>query len=71
LKDAWGALGLASLAVEGYVLGILVCSEWLERKESSEFGGFEVDSSEGTIRRGYSTSGAFGFFASLQLGEAS
>jgi hypothetical protein len=63
--------GLASLAVEGYVLGILVRSEWLERRESGESGGFEVDSSEGAIRRGYSMSGAFGFFASLQLGEAS
>jgi hypothetical protein len=71
LKDTWVAPGLANLAVEGCVLGILVRSKWLERRESDESGGFEVDSSEGAIRRGYSMSRAFGFFASLQLGEAS
>jgi hypothetical protein len=70
LKDTWVTLGLASFAVEGYVLGILVHSEWLERRENDESGRFEVDSSVETIRRGYSTSGAFRFFASLQLGEA-
>src|SRR4030081_4081143 len=68
LEGAGIATGLASLAVEGCVLGILVRSEWLERRESGESGGFEVNSSEGTIRRGYSTSGAlrFGFLASVQ-----
>ena len=71
LKDAWVAPRLASLAVEGCVLGILVRFEWLERRESGESGGFEVNSSEGAIRRAYSTSGVFGFFTSLQLGEAS
>ena len=71
LKEAWVTSGLASLAVEGCVLGILIRSKWLERRESGESGGFEVNSSEGAIRRGYSTSGAFRFFPSLQLGEAS
>src|SRR3982074_460670 len=70
LEGAGIATGLASLAVEGYVLGFLVRSEWLERRESGESGGLGVNSSEGTIRRGYSTSGAFGFFASFQLGDA-
>src|ERR1700716_1995946 len=38
LEGAGIATGLASLAVEGCVLGILVCSEWLERRESGETG---------------------------------
>src|SRR3982074_2910262 len=67
LEGARIATGLASLMVEGCVLGILVYSEWLERKEGGESGDVEVTSPEGSIRRGYSTSGAlrFEFFASL------
>src|ERR1700716_1894527 len=67
LEGAGIATGLASLAVEGCVLGILVRSEWLEHRESGESGGVEVKSSKGTIQRGYSTNKAFGFFASLPL----
>src|SRR3982074_1978298 len=72
LEGAGIATGLASLVVEGCILGILVHSEWLERRESGESGGFEVNSSEGVIRRGYSTRGAlrFGFFPRPQLGRA-
>src|SRR3982074_2911260 len=72
LEGAGIATGLVSLAVEGCVLGILVHSEWLERRESGESGGVEVNPPEGAIGGVYSTSGAlrFGFFASLQLGEA-
>src|SRR3979411_268451 len=49
LEGAGVTTGLASLAVEGCVLGFLVRSEWLEGRESGESGGLEVNSSEGTI----------------------
>jgi hypothetical protein len=65
LNDAWVAPRLVSLAVEGYVLGSLVLSEWLERRESGESGRYEFNSFESAIRRGYSMSRVFGFYASF------
>jgi hypothetical protein len=57
--------GLVSLVVKGCVLGMLIRFELLKYRESGESGEYAVDSSEGTIRRDYSISGAFRFFASL------
>src|SRR3982074_165239 len=43
LEGAGIATGLISLAVEGCVLGFLVRSEWLERRESGESSGLAVN----------------------------
>ena len=65
MKDAWVASGLAGLAVEGYVLCLLVRSERFERRDGCKSCRLEVGSSEGAIRGGDAAGGALRLFASV------